>query len=159
MEIKFYGAFALNRLVDLHAIGATPARWRGDAGSSPLDAPDALVDFHTGNCLISFSNWPLYVLSCSSDMALMSTCCCAMLLWKRWRFTVRGAVVARGRGGGVWQLAAALRTAMRRGSWISEGAASRAFNRCLQRQLWLGSVQGLKVCDFEPLDFLSVSTY
>ena len=57
---KFYGAF------DLHAINATPARWRGDAGSSALDsastdtssprndlvkncrAPDALVDFHTG---------------------------------------------------------------------------------------------------------------
>jgi hypothetical protein len=53
------------RRVDLHAIDATPARRRGDAGSSPLDAastaafsprndlvkncraPDALVDFHT----------------------------------------------------------------------------------------------------------------
>ena len=34
---KFYGAFALNRRVDLHAIEATPARWRGGAGSSPLD--------------------------------------------------------------------------------------------------------------------------
>ena len=34
---KFYGAFALNRRVDLHAIEATPARWRGDAGSSSLD--------------------------------------------------------------------------------------------------------------------------
>ena len=62
---KFYGAFVLNRRV-LHAIDATPARWRGDAGSSPLDrarsaassprndivkncrAPDTLVDFHTG---------------------------------------------------------------------------------------------------------------
>ena len=33
---KFYGAFALNRRVDLHAIDATPARWRGGAGSSPL---------------------------------------------------------------------------------------------------------------------------
>ena len=33
---KFYGAF--------HAIDATPARWRGDAG-----APDALVDFHTAS--------------------------------------------------------------------------------------------------------------
>ena len=30
---KFYGAFVLNRRVDLHAIDATPARWRGDAGS------------------------------------------------------------------------------------------------------------------------------
>ena len=49
----------LNLRVDLHAIDATPARWRGDAGSSPLDrartaassprnARDALVDFHTG---------------------------------------------------------------------------------------------------------------
>ena len=37
VEIKFYGAFLLNRRVDLHAIDATPARWRGDAGSSPLD--------------------------------------------------------------------------------------------------------------------------
>ena len=48
---KFYGAFVLNHRVVLHAIGATPARWRGDAGSSPLDrAPDTLVDFHTGDC-------------------------------------------------------------------------------------------------------------
>ena len=37
MEIKFYGAFVLNHRVVLHAIDATPARWRGDAGSSPLD--------------------------------------------------------------------------------------------------------------------------
>ena len=29
---KFYGAFALNLRVDLHAIDATPARWSGDAG-------------------------------------------------------------------------------------------------------------------------------
>ena len=34
---KFYGAFVLNRRVDLHAIDAPPARWRGDAGSSSLD--------------------------------------------------------------------------------------------------------------------------
>ena len=33
---KFYGAFVLNRRVDLDAIDAPPARWRGDAGSSPL---------------------------------------------------------------------------------------------------------------------------
>ena len=56
---KFYGAFVLNHRVVLRAIDATPARWRGDAGSSPLDrartaassprsAPEALVDFHTG---------------------------------------------------------------------------------------------------------------
>ena len=29
---QIYGAFVLNRRVDLHAIDATPARWRGDAG-------------------------------------------------------------------------------------------------------------------------------
>ena len=34
---KCYGAFVLHRRVDLHAIDATPARWRGGAGSSPLD--------------------------------------------------------------------------------------------------------------------------
>jgi hypothetical protein len=37
VEIKFYGTFVLNRRVYLHAIDATPARWRGGAGSSPLD--------------------------------------------------------------------------------------------------------------------------
>ena len=55
---KFYGAFVLNRRVDLYAIDATPARWRGDADFSPLDgtsttassgAPDTLVDFHPGS--------------------------------------------------------------------------------------------------------------
>ena len=34
---KFYGAFVLNHRVVLHAINASLARWRGDAGSSPLD--------------------------------------------------------------------------------------------------------------------------
>ena len=34
---KFYGAFVLNLSVVHHAIDATPARWGGDAGSSPLD--------------------------------------------------------------------------------------------------------------------------
>ena len=46
-------------IITSNAIDATPARWRGDVGSSPLDrastassscseeAPDALVDFHT----------------------------------------------------------------------------------------------------------------
>ena len=38
---KFYGAFVLNHRVVLHAIDATPARWRGDAGSSPLDGTSA----------------------------------------------------------------------------------------------------------------------
>jgi hypothetical protein len=39
VEIKIYGVFVLNRRVDLRAIDATPARWRGDAGSSPLVHP------------------------------------------------------------------------------------------------------------------------
>ena len=33
----FRGAFVPNRRVDLHAVDAASARWRGDAGSSPLD--------------------------------------------------------------------------------------------------------------------------
>jgi hypothetical protein len=37
VDIKIHGAFMLNHRVDLHAIDATPDRWRGDAGSSPLD--------------------------------------------------------------------------------------------------------------------------
>ena len=34
---KCYGASVLNRRVDVDAIDTAPARWRGDAGSSPLD--------------------------------------------------------------------------------------------------------------------------
>ena len=54
---QIYGAFVLNRRVDLYAIEQVSRRWRGDVGSSPLDgasaatsspsAPDTLVDFHT----------------------------------------------------------------------------------------------------------------
>ena len=40
VEIKFN---ALNRRVDLHAIDATPARWRGGASYSPLDRQDGRV--------------------------------------------------------------------------------------------------------------------
>ena len=45
---KFYGAFVLNRRVDLHAIDATPARWRGDAGSAPLDGASKAAASPTG---------------------------------------------------------------------------------------------------------------
>ena len=34
---KFRGAFVPKRRVDLHAVDAASARWRGGAGSSPLD--------------------------------------------------------------------------------------------------------------------------
>jgi len=40
---QIYGAFVLNRRVDLHAIDAMPARWRGDDGSSPLDGASAVA--------------------------------------------------------------------------------------------------------------------
>ena len=51
----FYGAFVLNCRVDLHAIDATPARWRGDAGSSPLDGASEhpthwLISTQAGTC-------------------------------------------------------------------------------------------------------------
>ena len=42
-EIKFTGAFLLNSRVDHHAIDATPARWRGSVGSSPLDGASAAM--------------------------------------------------------------------------------------------------------------------
>ena len=44
---QIYGAFVLNRRVDLHAIDATPVRWRGDAGSSPLDRASAATPSRT----------------------------------------------------------------------------------------------------------------
>ena len=62
VEIKFYGAFVLNRRLVLHAIDATPARWRGDADSSPLgrawtaaSSPrnDLVKNLHPSHLLIS----------------------------------------------------------------------------------------------------------
>ena len=38
---KLYGALVLNHRVVLHAIDATPARWRGGVGSPPLDGASA----------------------------------------------------------------------------------------------------------------------
>ena len=38
---QIYGAVVLNRRVDLYAIDATPARWHGNVGSSPLDGASA----------------------------------------------------------------------------------------------------------------------
>ena len=40
---KSYGAFVLNHRVDLHAIDVAPARWRDDAGSSPLDGASTVA--------------------------------------------------------------------------------------------------------------------
>ena len=48
---KFYGAFVPNRHVVFHAIDATPARWRGDAGSSPfVGAGPAASDVYKRQC-------------------------------------------------------------------------------------------------------------
>ena len=58
---KFYGAFVLNRRVLLHAIDATPARWRGDAGSSPLDrartAASSPRNDLVKNCRVHPTHW------------------------------------------------------------------------------------------------------
>ena len=47
VEIKIYGALVLNRRVVLHAIDAALARWRGDAGSSPLDGASTAASHPT----------------------------------------------------------------------------------------------------------------
>ena len=58
---EFYGAFVLNRRVDLHAIDATPARWRGDAGSSPLDGASTTASSPRNdlvkNCRVHPTHW------------------------------------------------------------------------------------------------------
>ena len=80
---KFYGAFALHRRVDLHAIDATPARWRGDAGSSPLDRArtaassprnDLVKNFrvHPTHWLISTQILPLFIVVCLLSAATRS---------------------------------------------------------------------------------------
>ena len=61
---KFYGAFALNRRVDLHAIDATPARWRGDAGSSLHDGASAAASSPRQdlmkNCRVHPTHWLIF---------------------------------------------------------------------------------------------------
>ena len=58
---KFYGAFVLNRRVVLHAIDTTPARWRGDACSSPLDrartAASSPRNDLVKNCRVRPTHW------------------------------------------------------------------------------------------------------
>ena len=64
---KFYGAFVLNRRDDLHVIDATPARWRGNAGSSPLDRARTAASsprndlVHPTHWLISTQSFACYV--------------------------------------------------------------------------------------------------
>jgi len=58
---KFYGAFVPNHRVVLHAIDATPARWRGDAGSSPLDRARTAASLPRNdlvkNCRVHPTHW------------------------------------------------------------------------------------------------------
>ena len=58
---KFYGVFVLNRRIDLHAIDATPARWRGDAGSSLLDGASTAASLPRNdvvkNCRVHPTHW------------------------------------------------------------------------------------------------------
>ena len=65
---KFYGAFVLNHRVVLHAIDATPARWRGDAGSSPLDrartAASSPRNDLVKNCRVHPTHWLISTAGC-----------------------------------------------------------------------------------------------
>ena len=58
---KVYGAFVLNHRVVLHAIDATPARWRGDAASSPLGRARTAVSSPRNdivkNCRVHPAHW------------------------------------------------------------------------------------------------------
>ena len=80
---KFYGAFVLNGCVDLHAIDATLARWRGGVGSSPLDGTSAATSsprndlvknfrVHPTHWLISTQILPLFIVVCLLSAATRS---------------------------------------------------------------------------------------
>ena len=51
----------LNRRVVLHAIDATPARWRGDAGSSPLDRTRTAASSPRNDCVKNYRVHPTLV--------------------------------------------------------------------------------------------------
>ena len=51
----------LNRRVVLHAIDATPARWRGDAGSSPLDRTRTAALSPRNDCVKNYRVHPTLV--------------------------------------------------------------------------------------------------
>ena len=57
---KFYGAFVLNHRVVLHAIDATPARWRGDAGSSPLDGTSTATSSPRNDLVKNYRGHPTH---------------------------------------------------------------------------------------------------
>jgi 3-hydroxyacyl-CoA dehydrogenase len=51
----------LNRRVVLHAVDATPARWRGDAGSSPLDRTRTAALSPRNDCVKNYRVHPTLV--------------------------------------------------------------------------------------------------
>ena len=73
---KFYGAFMLNHRVGLHAIDATPARWRGGDGSPPLDrartAASSPRNDLVKNCRVHPTHW---LISTQSSTTNRNTCC------------------------------------------------------------------------------------
>ena len=76
---QIYGAF-----VTLHAIDATPARWRGDAGSSPLDrartaAPSPRGDL-VKNCPVHRTHW---LISTQASTAVLAYS--IYMTWKSYR--------------------------------------------------------------------------
>jgi hypothetical protein len=73
---KFYGVFVLNHRVDLHAIDATPARWRGDAGSSLLDGASTAASLPRNdlvkNCRVHPTHWLISTQGATSAAAKAS---------------------------------------------------------------------------------------
>ena len=68
---QIYGVFVLNRSVDHHAIDATPARWRGDAGSSPLDRARTAASSPRNDFVKNYRVHPRHRLISTQDNALV----------------------------------------------------------------------------------------
>ena len=65
--------FVLNRRVDLHAIDATPARWRGDAGSSPLDGASTAASSPRNDLVKNYRVHPTHwLISTQGALAVVS---------------------------------------------------------------------------------------
>ena len=75
VEIKFRGASRTRLNHNLHAIDATPARWRGDAGSSPLDGARTTASSPRNdlvkNCRVHPAHWLISTQSRASGSLLV----------------------------------------------------------------------------------------
>ena len=65
--IKILRRVLLNRRADLHAIDATPARWRGDAGSSPPDGANTAVSSPRNDLVKNYRVHPTHWLISTQD--------------------------------------------------------------------------------------------